>query len=732
MAAKILVVDDDPDFELLIRQKFRRQIQQQELSFVFAHDGLQALEKLEIDPEIEVVLADINMPDMDGLSLLSQIRQTYPLIKAVIVSAYGDMDNIRQAMNRGAFDFLCKPINFQELEIATYRTLDYVHRLKTELGSEREALRTQTEVVSSLRQQIAERQQAESALRRSEATNRALIQGMPDMVIRAREDGTYLAIAGRERFTVYDGDHFSVGTTLHDSLPPEQAQLRMYYIQQALATGQLQLYEHQLIVDGQLRHEEVRIVVIGEGEVMIVVRDITERKQAEQALRVAEEKYRGIFENALEGIFQTSLEGRYLSVNPAMARIFGYGSAAEMMVQVTDIQTQIYVDHRLRQEFQRQMQAQGVVREFEYQACKADGSIIWVQESSHAVYNEDGEMLYYEGILLDVTQRHQAEAERQRFVDTLARKNRDLEQVRDELAIANATLEQRVAERTEELSQTLNQLQATQEQIIAQEKLASLGALTAGIAHEIKNPLNFVNNFAELIEEMAEELQEELKPCQDRLEADTWDYIHELCEDLSQNARKVLKHGQRADGIVRSMLMHSRGGKGEHQTVNVNSLLSEALNLAYHGMRAQNRGFNITLETHLAPDLPETTLFSTDFNRALLNLINNSFYATHEKVQRGIAGYEPLLVASTRQVDNYIEIRLRDNGPGIPPAVRAKMFEPFFSTKPTGQGTGLGLSICHDIIVQAHHGTISVETEPGEFTEFVIMLPVNVLPEETP
>lgn len=597
MSAKILVVDDDPDFELLVCQKFRRQIQEQGLQFIFAHDGIQALEQLEVDPDIEVVLTDINMPDMDGLSLLGKIRETYPLVKAVIVSAYGDMDNIRRAMNQGAFDFLCKPINFQELEIATYRTLNYVHQLKAELGAEREALRTQTEVVASLRAQIVERQQAEAALRRSQATNQALIRGMPDMIIRARADGTYLAIAGRERFTVYDDDHFSVGTSLYDSLPQEQAEQRMYYIRQALATGELQRYEHQLTVDGQLRQEEVRIVVIGADEVMVLVRDITERKQAE--------------------------------------------------------------------------------------------------------------------------------AERQQFIHTLAEKNQALEHMRDELAIANATLEQRVSERTQALSDTLAQLRATQKQIIAQEKLASLGALTAGIAHEIKNPLNFVNNFAELIAELVDELQAALTPYQESFGSENWDYISEICGDLDQNARKIHEHGQRADGIVRSMLMHSRGGQAERQSVNINTVLTEALNLAYHGMRAQNRGFNITLETHLEADLPRLTVMGADLNRALLNLINNGFDATHEKVQQGIPGYEPRLTVSTRQQGDRVEIRLRDNGPGIPAAVKAKIFEPFYTTKPTGQGTGLGLSICHEIIVQTHRGEIQVDTETGEYTEFIITLPIT-------
>jgi two-component system NtrC family sensor kinase len=254
------------------------------------------------------------------------------------------------------------------------------------------------------------------------------------------------------------------------------------------------------------------------------------------------------------------------------------------------------------------------------------------------------------------------------------------------------------------------------------EKLASLGQLTAGIAHEIKNPLNFVNNFSGVSAELIDELQQILPKV--KADANAMAEISELTDTLRDNLNKIVQHGKRADSIVKNMLLHSREGSGEHRPVDINLLVDESLNLAYHGARAEKQGFNITLERSFDPAAGEADVFPQEITRVLLNLISNGFYAaTKRKAELGSDGFEPTLFAGTKSLGDRIEIRIRDNGAGIPPDVKDKIFNPFFSTKPAGEGTGLGLSISHDIVVKQHLGSIEVHTQPGEFTEIRIVLP---------
>ncbi|NER78634.1 MAG: PAS domain S-box protein [Leptolyngbya sp. SIO1D8] len=262
-------------------------------------------------------------------------------------------------------------------------------------------------------------QQSFTALQQSEATNRAIVNTIPDLMIRARDDGTYLDIIGSDRLRgVYGVQQFSLGKTVKDSLPPELAEQRMYHIQQALQTGKLQVYEHRIVLNGRSQDEEVRILVLGENEVLIMVRDISDRKEAEAALRVAEENYRSIFEHALEGIFQSSPEGHFINVNPALARIYGYASPTEMLESITDIGEQLYVDSDKRAEFQELLVQQNTVKNFEYRSYRKDRSIIWVQIDARAVRNHD-QLLYYEGIVQDVTQRKRVEKELRRQLEEL-------------------------------------------------------------------------------------------------------------------------------------------------------------------------------------------------------------------------------------------------------------------------------------------------------------------------
>jgi two-component system NtrC family sensor kinase len=290
------------------------------------------------------------------------------------------------------------------------------------------------------------------------------------------------------------------------------------------------------------------------------------------------------------------------------------------------------------------------------------------------------------------------------------------------IAIENVRLFDEVQARTEELAASLDDLRTAQDRLVQTEKLASLGQLTAGIAHEIKNPLNFVNNFAALSAELINELTDLLKPA--ALDDTTRKEADELTQTLKDNLERVVQHGKRADSIVKNMLLHSREGSGEHRPSDINALLDESLNLAYHGARAEKPQFNVTLQRDFDAGAGAIELFPQEITRVFLNLIANGFYAvTKRKAELGNSGYEPRLSASTRNLGNTVEIRIRDNGIGIPAEVKEKMFNPFFTTKPAGEGTGLGLSMSHDIIVKQHGGTIDVETAPGQFTEFTIVLP---------
>jgi signal transduction histidine kinase len=276
-----------------------------------------------------------------------------------------------------------------------------------------------------------------------------------------------------------------------------------------------------------------------------------------------------------------------------------------------------------------------------------------------------------------------------------------------------------------QLNATLENLKATQQQLIVQEKLASLGQLTAGIAHEIKNPLNFVNNFADLSVELVAELREAIEKQKKMIAESEYEDFLDVLENLESNAKKINEHGKRADSIVHSMLQHSRGQAGEREETDINAMLEEDLNLAYHGMRARDSSFNVTMETNFDKNVGKLTVVPQNISRAFLNIITNGFYELNRKKQENGDSYEPTILVSSANKEKHVEIRIRDNGDGIPEHIRDKLFNPFFTTKPTGQGTGLGLSLSFDIIAKEHQGDITFESKEGEYTEFIITLPKN-------
>jgi two-component system NtrC family sensor kinase len=316
-------------------------------------------------------------------------------------------------------------------------------------------------------------------------------------------------------------------------------------------------------------------------------------------------------------------------------------------------------------------------------------------------------------------QKQLAEERQQRLEEEKQHKLMQARKAELEILVAERTEE--IMNQKEELLTTLEYLKTTQAQLVQSEKMASLGELTAGIAHEIQNPLNFVNNFAEVNSELIEELREE----QQKEEPDK-ELIEEILRDLADNMAKMVHHGKRADSIVKGMLMHSRSGSGEKELVNVNALADEYMRLAYHGLRAKDKSFNAALEKDFQPEVIEALITPQDFGRVLLNIFNNAFYAVIQRKKEEGEAYSPTVRLSTRLDKGTVEIRIRDNGTGIADSIKEKIFEPFFSTKPTGQGTGLGLSLSYEIVKMGHGGTLAVVSEKNSFTEFIIRIPQRI------
>jgi PAS domain S-box-containing protein len=405
-----------------------------------------------------------------------------------------------------------------------------------------------------------------------------------------------------------------------------------------------------------------------------------------------------LYENAPIGLAFLSPDCRYQQINRHLTEICGISIADHIGQSVRDTVPQ--VAEQVEYLVQTILRTGEPITGVPVNGQRPDGSNarrIW-NTYWHPLKAADGSVLGINVAAEEVTEQKEAEAA---------------------LRIVNDTLEAR----TVELTKSLEDLRNAQDRLVQSEKLASLGQLTAGIAHEIKNPLNFVNNFSIISMELIDELQEALKhrEIDDKKIAE----ISDLANTLRSNLDRIVQHGKRADSIVKNMLLHSREDSGVRRCVDINTIVEESLNLAYHGARAEKPGFNIMLQRSFDPAAGEIDLYPQEITRALLNLISNGFYAANQrKVQaNGNDSYEPILSAATRNLGDSVEIRIRDNGTGISPDMTNKMFTPFFTTKPPGEGTGLGLSISHDIIVKQHTGSIDVDSKLGEFTEFRIVLP---------
>ncbi|MBK8699200.1 MAG: two-component sensor histidine kinase [Saprospiraceae bacterium] len=283
----------------------------------------------------------------------------------------------------------------------------------------------------------------------------------------------------------------------------------------------------------------------------------------------------------------------------------------------------------------------------------------------------------------------------------------------------NHELQRMVDERTIQLQNTIHELKSTQAQLIQSEKMASLGELTAGIAHEIQNPLNFVNNFSEVNKELLTEMNEEIIK-------GNYEEVKAIAKDVIDNENKIIFHGKRADAIVKGMLHHSSSGSGKKEPTDINALADEFLRLAYHGLRAKDKSFNAAMKTDFDPSIGNISIIPQDIGRVILNLITNSFYAINEKKNKSEEGkYDPTVTVSTKKINGSAEIKVEDNGNGIPQKLMDKIFQPFFTTKPPGQGTGLGLSMSYDIVTKGHNGELKVDSKEGEGTKFIIILPIK-------
>jgi PAS domain S-box-containing protein len=438
----------------------------------------------------------------------------------------------------------------------------------------------------------------------------------------------------------------------------------------------------------------------GVGGILVVCRDETQQYLATMALREREAELARVQEIGRIGGLEVNLTTGFRNRrSPEYLVIHGLPPEAANETH-EDWVRRIHPDDRevTEKKFRDAITGNDGGYAIQYRIIRpSDGETRWISVKTRIDRDRDGKATRLVGAHADVT-----------------------EQMVAELALRQS--EEKFRHLAETLSLSLEELRATQDRLIQTEKLASLGQLTAGIAHEIKNPLNFVNNFSMLSSELVDDVIKALGAV--ALDLKTKEEINDLTATLKGNLERIVQHGKRAESIVKNMLLHSRADAGEHRPVDLNAMIDESLNLAYHGARAERPGFDIAVRRNFDVGVGLIDVYPQELNRVFLNLITNGFYAaTKRRTDAADAGFEPAVEAVTRNLGNKVEIRIRDNGSGIPPEIREKIFNPFFTTKPAGQGTGLGLSISHDIIVKQHGGKIDVETVPDEFTEFIVTLP---------
>lgn len=539
---------------------------------------------------------------------------------------------------------------------------------------------------------ITRRKQAEHALRESQELLRTMIDHIPARIFLRDRAGRFLMVNKRYEIDCEVRDEEIRGRTLVEVLDRNQAERFGREDRKVIETGLTHEKEKAVEVGGQprtlssilfpVRDLEGEVVSIGGIQI-----DITERKQAEQELRDSERRLIQILDSSPSGVVITSLRTQeVLFGNDRFREMFGLGDQPLNGIDWS----QTYVHPEERAGLMAQFRRAGVLRDVERERRRPDGSTFWalVTFLKMDYAGEPARLSWY----YDITGRKAAETA------VLAAK--------------------------EEAERALADLRHAQDQLVQAEKMASLGQLTAGVAHEIKNPLNFINNFAETSIELISELEEILAGGLAAPTPEVREEAAELIDTLAGDLRTITRHGKRADQIIRSMLLHARGEIADRAATPLNALVEEAMKLAYHGERARDKSFQTALEPTLDASLGDADVIPQELTRVLVNLFSNAFHAVGLRLrQAGDPAYRPRVEVSTRDLGDSVEIRVRDNGCGMSPDVRAHVFEPFFTTKPTGQGTGLGLSMSYDIVVQQHGGSIEIRSEPDRFTEVMIVLP---------
>lgn len=472
----------------------------------------------------------------------------------------------------------------------------------------------------------------------------------------------------------------------------------------AQPTGELQDYlqeRYEAVKRGDIAPVDLRLSdgrvleyqckSLPDGGRMVTYFDITAYRRTEEALKQSEQRFKDFTSSSSDWIWEMGPDLRFTFVSERMLAITRLRPADVIGKTREEFGGGSDNDKAWRQHMD-DLRAHRPFKNFRYAVKTGEGGTVWISVSGLPIETADGAFGGYRGTASDVTDE--------------VRRERELREAK------------------ERAEQALVALKQAQTNLVHAEKLALLGQLVAGIAHEIMNPLNFVNNFAGLSVELLAEMKDQLEVGVASLKAEKRAEVEDLFAMLEGNLRKIREHGNRADGIVKSMLAHSREGPAEKRPADINALIEESLGLAYHGARAQDPGFNAVLERDLDPAAGPVEMVPQDISRVLLNLFSNGFHATQERLEQdAAANYRPTLRVSTRRIDHAVEIRVRDNGTGIPTAVIKKIFTPFFTTKPPGKGTGLGLSLSYDIVVHQHGGTFDVDTLPGDYAEFTVRLP---------